>query len=68
MAIIKNFLDEPPVGAMRARLTYLLTNTEGFADLSERARYVKAMLGLVQEICYNRDDRMGFIEHSKFRS
>ena len=68
MAITKAFLEEPPEGALRAQLTYVLTNVDGFTDMNERTRYVKAILGLVQEICYNRDDRMGFVEHSKYLS
>mmetsp|Transcript_44086 Transcript_44086/g.58509 ORF Transcript_44086/g.58509 Transcript_44086/m.58509 type:complete len:112 (-) Transcript_44086:976-1311(-) len=69
MALIKSFLAEPPVGAIRARLDFLIVSgNEGgssvFADMNERAYFVKTMLGLVQEISYNRDDRMGFVEHT----
>lgn len=70
MAIVRNFLSDPPSGVIRARLTNLVDEgnqgTATFSDIGERARFVKAMLGLLQEISYNRDDRMGFVEHSKY--
>ena len=69
MTLVKNFLSDPPSGTIRARLDFLLNQgnegTATFADIGERARFVKAMLGLIQEISYNRDVRMGFVEHSK---
>ena len=72
MTLVKNFLADPPVGIIRARLEFVLSSgTSGessgqtFADIGERARFVKAMLGLIQELSFNRDCRMGFNENSK---
>ena len=69
MALVKNFMSDPPSGTIRARLEFLIDQgnqgSTAFADIGERARFVKAMLGLVQEMTFNRDDRMGFLEHSK---
>ena len=52
MAIVRNFLSDPPSGVIRARLTYLVDEgnqgTVGsFSEIGERARFVKAMLGLL---------------------
>lgn len=70
MTLVKNFLADPPEGAIRARLEFVLdqgnSGQQGvFVDISERARFVKSMLGLLQELSYNRDSRMGFSENSK---
>ena len=69
MAIVKSFMSDPPTGTLRQRLEYLLDqgNQGGgtvFVDIGERARFVKAMIGFIQEMSYNRDDRMGFYEHT----
>ena len=70
MCIVRNFIESPSNGGIvRARLEQLLEHgvqSGVFSDISERARFVKAVLGLLQELSYNRDTRMGFVEHSKF--
>lgn len=35
-------------------------------NIQEKASYSKALLNLLKEITYNRNDRMGFDERSKF--
>ena len=65
MTLVKSFLQDMPQGIIRGRLTEILDNQQAFLpDISHRAIFVKSMLGLLQEISYNRDDRMGFDERT----
>ena len=70
MLLVKNFLSVPPHGNIRAKLEFMLdqgnSGVQGtFTNIEERARFVKSMLGLLQELSFDRDVRMGFVEHSK---
>ena len=70
MTLVKNFLSNPPVGSIRTRIEQLIDqgnyqSNNTFIDIVERAKFIKATLGLIQEMCYDRDNRIGFYEHSK---
>ena len=72
MLLVKNFLSVPPHGNIRAKLEFMLdqgnSGVQGtFTNIEERARFVKSMLGLLQELSFDRDVRMGFVEHSKWQ-
>ena len=51
MTLVNKFLAGPPEGSIRARLEFLLDQgnqgTGSFSDIRERAKFVKAMLGLI---------------------
>lgn len=64
MALTKRFLEETGATAIRGQLEAVISSNQ-WQNIESECLFVKAMLGFVQELCFDRDNRMGFDERSK---
>jgi hypothetical protein len=64
MDLMKRFIGETEDGDIRLRLCQVLEHP---LELGERAKFVKAMLGLLMEITSDTEQRMGFVGLSKLQ-
>ena len=62
MSMLRRFIGETEDGDVRLKLQQVLSAQ---LELGERAKFVKAMLGLLMEVSSDRDGRMGFEGTSK---